>query len=103
MKPLKFVISPIALEELETIQDELSNQLPRRDQKFTLKLRAAIDRLCLFPEIGTERPDLFEGIRVTYVWNYLVFYQLTDDQIVIERVLHGARDIEALFKADDDD
>jgi toxin ParE1/3/4 len=29
--------------------------------------------------------------------NYLVYFRSTDDGVVIERVLHGARDIESLF------
>ena len=101
MKPLKFVISPIALGELADIQDTLANQQFERDQKFTLKLRSLIDTLCTFPELGHERSDLGDGIRVGHVWDYLVFYRVTADHIVIERVLHGARDIEALF--DDED
>jgi toxin ParE1/3/4 len=43
------------------------------------------------------------GIRVWQVQkfrNYLVFYRPTDDGIVIERVLHGARNIDALFSQD---
>jgi toxin ParE1/3/4 len=103
MKPLKFVIAPIALAELEEIQDTLSNQMYGRDEKFTLKFKSVIDRICLFPEIGVARPDLFVGIRVTHVWDYLVFYQFTQSQLIIERVLHGARDLEWLFNSDEGD
>jgi plasmid stabilization system protein ParE len=30
--------------------------------------------------------------------NFLIFYQSTDEEILIVRVLHGARDIAALFE-----
>jgi toxin ParE1/3/4 len=44
------------------------------------------------PEIAGLRVWPIEGFR-----NYLVFYRPTDDGVEILRVLHGARDIEALF------
>ena len=30
--------------------------------------------------------------------DYLVFYSVGEESLVIERILHGARDIEALFE-----
>jgi toxin ParE1/3/4 len=51
-------------------------------------------QLCHFNNAATE------GLRVWPVEsfrNYLVFFRPTDDGVVIERVLHGARDIDALF------
>ena len=53
-----------------------------------------VGQLCRFPQ-----PEL-AGLRVWPIerfGNYLVFYQPTDDGVEVWRVLHGARDIEALF------
>ena len=36
--------------------------------------------------------------RVLPVNSYLIFYRIEDDQVLIVRILHGARDIEALFQ-----
>lgn len=30
--------------------------------------------------------------------NYLIFYQSTEEEVLVVRVLHGARDIAALFE-----
>lgn len=51
-------------------------------------------QLCHFahPETAGLRVWPIEGFR-----NYLVFYRPTDQGVVVERVLHGARDIEGLF------
>jgi toxin ParE1/3/4 len=54
--------------------------------------------LCNFAE------DDFQAIRVWPVHgfrNYLVFFIAADDGVVIERVLHGARDVESIFRKDD--
>ena len=49
------------------------------------------------PRIGAATPELAEGLRRFPVGDYVVFYTLAARTVVIERVLHGARDIEALF------
>jgi plasmid stabilization system protein ParE len=35
--------------------------------------------------------------------NYLIFYQSTEDELLAVRVLHGARDIAALFEEEEDE
>jgi toxin ParE1/3/4 len=44
---------------------------------------------------------LSEGLRSFPVGDYLVFYREADQGIEIVRVLHGSRDIAALFPAED--
>ena len=45
------------------------------------------------PLIGSERPELAEGLRVFPVDDYLIFYRPQDDGVTIHRVVHSARDI----------
>lgn len=49
------------------------------------------------PLIGKPCPELADGLRRHVIRDYLIFYTPEDDGIVIERVLHGARDVDALF------
>ena len=49
------------------------------------------------PFIGKARDELGAKIRSFPIGNYVLFYQPIEDGIEIIRVLHGARDIEALF------
>jgi toxin ParE1/3/4 len=49
-----------------------------------------------------RRPDL-QGMRMWPVLgfrNYLIFYQATEDQLEIIRVLHSARNIATIFDAE---
>jgi len=46
---------------------------------------------------GPAREDLARGLRFFPVGNYLIFYTITGDGIVVVRVLHGARDYCADF------
>lgn len=49
------------------------------------------------PLIGEACDDLAPNLRYFPVGNYVIYYQPTDDGVVIVRVVHGARDVNALF------
>ena len=53
--------------------------------------------LCVTPHMGTATPQLAEGLRRFPTRGYVIFYSVTAESLVVERVLHGARDIEALL------
>jgi toxin ParE1/3/4 len=97
MKRLSFQLSEVAIEELIAIQDQLWSNRPGRDVLFTEQLESVIERLRVFPESGEARPELGAGIRAVPLWRYIVFYRLAEDVLIIEHVIHGARDIEALI------
>jgi len=50
------------------------------------------------PEIGRARPELAEGLRSLPTRTpYLIFYLSDDDGLLVVRVLHHARDIDAEY------
>ena len=51
------------------------------------------------PRIGEARPDLGKGVRHFPVGDYLVLYRPDDEGIVVLLVVHGSRDIPALWKS----
>jgi toxin ParE1/3/4 len=54
--------------------------------------------LANFPNIGRCRDeDLRPDLRSFPVGEYVVFYRVQDEDVLILRVLRGSRDIEALF------
>ena len=62
------------------------------------RIEAAENRLGQFPELGQARPDLSEGVRHWPVGSYLILYRIEADHVLIVRVIHGARDLPALFR-----
>ncbi len=97
VKPFKLQLSEVAIEELSAIQDQLWLDRPGRDLLFTEQLESVIDRLRVFPESGEARPELGAEIRAVPLWRYMIFYRLAEDVLIIEHVIHGARDIEPLI------
>jgi toxin ParE1/3/4 len=61
----------------------------------------SIDRACEalaeWPHSGRARDELFRGVRSIAVEAYVVFYRVGNSAIEIIRVLHGRRDVDAIF------
>jgi toxin ParE1/3/4 len=55
------------------------------------------------PRAGRRRDDLRPGIRSFAVGNYLVLYRIEGDDVVVQRVVRGSRDIDALFRGQKDE
>jgi toxin ParE1/3/4 len=55
------------------------------------------DLLADHPRAGRARDDLRPGMRLFPVGDYLLLYREAGPDVVIVRVLHGSRDLEALF------
>ena len=49
-----------------------------------------------FPLAAPARDHFAPGLRVTFSGNYAIYYLHSDRELVIVRVLHGARDAAAL-------
>ena len=49
-----------------------------------------------FPQAGAARDQFAAGLRVTFEATYAVYYTHDEDELVVVRVLHGARDAAAL-------
>ena len=50
------------------------------------------------PMIGEPREEVRPHLRSFSVGNYVIYYQIVGNRVVIVRVLHGARDLGKLFE-----
>ena len=55
--------------------------------------------LTTFPEAHPRRDALGKGLRVAHQGNYAIYYILRNAELVIVRVLHGARDAAAIAES----
>ena len=84
--------------DLEAIGDYISRDNPARAISFIGELRAACLGLAELP----HRFPLLEryaslGVRRRAYGNYLIFYRVDADRIVVIHVLHGAQDYAAIL------
>ena len=84
----------------------LGGQRPGLDGRFLSAVESTVDQIVRSPEIGgiyeTRNPRLksMRVWRVAEFKKYLIFYRVIGKRIEIVRILHGARDVAAIF--DDD-
>ena len=60
------------------------------------RIEGAAQRLLNFPLAGASREPFGAGLRVTFEGRYAIYYSASASELVIIRVLHGARDAAAL-------
>nr|WP_244594199.1 type II toxin-antitoxin system RelE/ParE family toxin [Rhodoblastus sphagnicola] len=66
--------------------------------KLIAKITAVFDRAAQFPMGNPLRPQLGPALRVAFSGSYAIYYLPSDSEIIVVRVLHGARDLAALIE-----
>lgn len=60
------------------------------------RIEKATRLLLSTPFAGTVRSQFAAGLRVIFEGNYAIYYTVSETEIIIIRVLHGARDANTL-------
>lgn len=87
-----------AEQDLDEIWLAIAEDHPDAADRMIDRITDAIILLAGQPLMGRERPELAPNLRSFPVGNYVIFYRPTTDGVGIARVLHGSRDIDALFR-----
>jgi len=74
---------------------------PDGADKHLRELHAACMRLAEWPNSGRARIELAPGLRSIPVYPHIIFYRVMDAAIEVVRILHGQRDLEAVFDEPD--
>lgn len=93
------VFSPLAETDLEEIGDYIARDNPRRALTFIRELRERCAQITHHPEAAPLRPEFGVDLRLVPFGRYLIFYTVSAKAVRIERILHGARQIQELFDA----
>ena len=88
---------PLAENDLDEIWLYIAQDNPDSADALLDKIEERCQALAQFPFIGTNRDELMPDLRSLPVGNCLIFYMPIEDGIVVVRVLHGMRDVDALF------
>ena len=94
---LAIVLTPSANADLLEIWEFIAADNPDQADAYIGLIDATFQNLSRQAGLGRRRDELAPGLRSFPVGRYLIFYLLDSDCLRIVRVLHGARDIDALF------
>ena len=88
-------VSPLAEADLREIGDYIAQDNPRRAESFIDELLAHGEKIAAMPTAYVAREDLAPGLRACAHQRYVIFFRTLGPRVRIERILHGARDIDA--------
>lgn len=66
----------------------------RQRRKYAALLDAALVRLASCSGLGRQREELAAGLRGHPIGQHTIFYHVSDNVLIVERIIHRARDIE---------
>ena len=94
----RFRLSQLAEQDLEEIWSYIAQDKPSAADRQIDLLHEKFEVLARNPGIGEKRPE-FSGrnYRSFSVGNYVIYFRRIRNSIEIARVLHGARDVEAIL------
>lgn len=92
---------PRAFSDLADIWDYIAEDSEERADAFVATIDGKIRILASHPLMGRPRDELVSDLRRWPVGSDVIFYRPLADGVDIIRVLHGAREIEVAFHADD--
>jgi toxin ParE1/3/4 len=88
---------PLAETDILEIWDYIADDSLTAADRWVDHLDEQFRVLATQPMMGRARDELALGVRSFPFGRYVVFYVPLDDGIDVVRVLHGARDIDAVF------
>ena len=100
---LASVLTPRANADLEEIWMFIAADNPAQADDFIDLIDEKFQNLSRQPGLGRRREELVAGLRSFPVGRYVIFYLQVQDCLQIVRVLHGAREVDAVFADPEDE
>jgi toxin ParE1/3/4 len=95
----RLTITESARADLREIRTYIAKDNPAAARRVVERLRAQARKLAATPGMGRSRKDLRPDLFSFPVGKHVLFYRSQPGGIVLVRVIHGARDLPALFSA----
>lgn len=100
----RVILRPTVMADMESQARFLKARSPAAADRFLENCMTDFQRLAEMPGMGAKREFRNPKAQQIRSWpmsgfpNHLIFYRTVDGGIEVLRVLHGARDIEAIFE-----
>ena len=93
----QLLITPIAEAELAEIWAHIAEDSAKAATAFVEQIKSKFEPQLDFPGMGSLRDKIAPDLRAVHCKNYVIYYAFTDHDVTIVSVVHGARDVRALF------
>lgn len=92
LRLVKLRYTTVALADLRNLAGYLDPRSPQGARRVRQRIKALIERLPDQPFVGKRTEDPTIRRLTTPPYPYLIFYEVTDTEIIIHAIRHGARD-----------
>ena len=86
-----------ARDDLKDIHDFIARDDVEAAFRFVQRLEQRCKNIVDMPSMGRRRDDLLPGLRSVVEGEYLIFYRVSGDDVVIQRVIQGSRNLPSQF------
>jgi plasmid stabilization system protein ParE len=94
-----FVLTPSARQDINDIYDYIANDNPEAAGRVLDTLENTLFKLAKNPGIGHWREELADQRHKFFlVYSYLIVYRHETKPLQVIRILHAARDVQAILK-----
>lgn len=91
------VFTPAAETDLDDIWYAIALDNPAAADRTIDAIQKRCGQLCAFPESGPLRSEIAAQARSLNEGRYVILYRISATAVEIIRIVHGARDLTALF------
>ncbi|MEH1825771.1 MAG: type II toxin-antitoxin system RelE/ParE family toxin [Nostoc sp.] len=92
-----YSFSDAAIQDLDEICEYIARSSPKAASKLFDDIRSKCKLVASFPNMGKSYGRFVPNLHGFVVNDYIIFYYLREDGIIITRVASGYRDLEYLF------
>lgn len=96
----RYVVSPQARADIKEICRYIARDSRQAAGRVNKLFCDKFKFLARHPFVGQTRPELAADLRSFSAENYVIFFRPIIDGVQVVRVLHGSRDIDAIFDVD---
>jgi len=93
----RYRVAPEARADLDEVYDYVAKESLSAADELIETFQERFRLLATQPLMGQARPELGRSLRSFTVGNYVIFYRPAEGGIEVAKIIHSARDIEALF------
>jgi toxin ParE1/3/4 len=97
---VRIVRRPLAAADVDEIWDYIAEDSSEQSDAWVDRLDAKPRVLATQPMMGRTREELAPGLHSLTFGRYVIFYLPLADGIDVVRILHSARDVDAVFGED---
>lgn len=94
---MKFLLSEFIASDLEEIASYIAKDSPRYALATLQAIRREFRVLAAAPYHYRIRPEIRPELREAVVSSYVILFRVVEGRVLIERVLHGMRDLPKLL------